>query len=224
MSHTEASFEDYDHYITTLFAAEDAILRDTRAAMQEAGLRPINISPSSGQLLHLLAHAIGARRVLEIGTLGGYSAIWLARALPADGELISLEIDEHHAAVARRNLAAAGLEAKVQVHVGPALATLTDLEQAETAPFDLVFIDADKDAYAAYLHKAVALVRDGGLILADNTLRADVIDGTLASGASRYNAAAAADPALASTIIPVLRREGFDGLTISVKRTPAKHE
>jgi predicted O-methyltransferase YrrM len=212
--------EDYDRYISQLFAVEDEALRSARAVMQAEGLRPINVSPSGGQLLHLLALTIGARRVLEIGTLGGYSAIWLARALPADGRLITLEIDAHHAAVARRNLAAAELEDKVEVRVGPALAALAAMQQASEAPFDLLFIDANKDEYVAYLEHAVALVRRGGLILADNTLRPDMLEGTLNSGASRYNAAVAAHPALLSTIVPVLRSQGFDGLTISLKRAP----
>ncbi len=218
MSTQEKSIQTYDHYISQLFAAEDDLLQATRAEMQQAGLRPINVSASGGQLLHLLALLSGARRILEIGTLGGYSAIWLARALPADGKLISLEIDEHHAAVARRNVAQAGLATKVEVRVGPALATLTTMQQAGEAPFDLVFIDADKDGYIAYLQKAVALVRDGGLILADNTLPDEVLDTNADSGTKRYNAAVAAHPALVSTIVPVLRRQGFDGLTISIKR------
>ena len=218
MSTSEKSMENYDSYISRLFAVEDDLLQATRAAMEQEGLRPIHVSASGGQLLHLLALMSGARRILEIGTLGGYSAIWLARALPADGQLISLEIDEHHAAVARRNLAQAGLAAKVEVRVGPALATLTAMEGEGEAPFDLVFIDADKDGYVAYLPKAVALVRDGGLILADNTLPDEVLDTTAESGTKRYNAAVAAHPALVSTIVPVLRRQGLDGLTISVKR------
>ena len=220
MSTPEKSMENYDHYISQLFAVEDDVLRATRAVMQQEGLRPINVSAPGGQLLHLLALMSGARRILEIGTLGGYSAIWLARALPPDGILISLEIDEHHAEVARRNLGQAGLATKVQVRVGPALATLAAMEQAGEAPFDLVFIDADKDGYVAYLPMAVALVRDGGLILADNTLPDEVLSATGDSGTKRYNAAVAAHPALVSTIVPVLRREGFDGLTISIKRTP----
>ena len=121
MSTTQPSFEDYDAYIGDLFALEDEILQGTRTEMQAAGLRPINVSPTGGRLLQLLARMIGAQRILEIGTLGGYSAIWLARALPPGGKLISLEIDEHHAAVARRNLAAAGLAGMVEVRVGPAL-------------------------------------------------------------------------------------------------------
>jgi predicted O-methyltransferase YrrM len=210
--------ENYDHYISQLFAVEDEILRVTRATMQQEGLRPINVSATGGQLLHLLALISGARRILEIGTLGGYSAIWLARALPADGKLISLEISDHHASVARRNLAQAGLADKAEVRVGPALATLTAMEEAGEAPFDLVFIDADKEGYSAYLPKAVALVRAGGLILADNTLPDEVLVPTGDSGAKRYNAAVAAHSALLSTIVPVLRRQGLDGLTISIKR------
>lgn len=222
MNTPEKSMENYDSYISRLFAVEDELLRATRATMQQEGLRPINVSTSGGQLLHLLALMIGARRILEIGTLGGYSAIWLARALPADGQLISLEIDEHHAAVARRNLALTGLADKVEVRTGPALTTLTAMEQAGEAGFDLIFIDADKDGYVAYLSKAVALVRDGGLILADNTLPDEVLMPTGNSGTKRYNTAVAAHPALVSTIVPVLRRQGVDGLTISIKRTVAK--
>jgi predicted O-methyltransferase YrrM len=218
MSTPEKSMENYDQYISQLFAVEDDLLQATRAAMQEAGLPGINVAASGGQLLHLLALMSGARRILEIGTLGGYSAIWLARALPADGKLISLEINEHHADVARRNLAQAGLDAKVEVRVRPALATLTAMEQAGEAPFDLAFIDADKDGYVAYLSKAIALVREGGLILADNTLPDAVLHASGDSGTKRYNAAVAAHPALLSTIVPVLRRQGLDGLTISVKR------
>jgi len=218
MSTPEKNLQNYDHYISQLFAVEDDLLQTTRAAMQQEGLPQINVSASGGQLLYLLALINGAKRILEIGTLGGYSAIWLARALPADGKLISLELNEHHADVARRNLAQAGLAAKVEVRVGPALETLAQMEQAGEAPFDLAFIDADKDGYVAYLQKAVALVREGGLILADNTLPDAVLDATAESGTKRYNAAVAAHPALVSSIVPVLRSQGLDGLTISIKR------
>jgi predicted O-methyltransferase YrrM len=218
MSTPQPSFEDYDAYIGDLFALEDEVLQGTRKEMQAAGLRPINISPTGGRLLQLLARMIGAQRILEIGTLGGYSAIWLARALPPGGKLVSLEIDEHHAAVARRNLAAAGLAAVVEVRVGPALTALAAMQQAGDAPFDLAFIDADKDGYVAYLEKALALVRDGGLILADNTLRPEMLDPAGDGGAKRYNAAVGIHPGLFSTIVPVLRSEGLDGLTISIKQ------
>lgn len=218
MNTPQPTFENYDAYIGGLFAPEDAMLRGTRAEMQAAGLRPINVSPTGGRLLQVLALMIGAQRILEIGTLGGYSAIWLARALPPGGKLISLEIDERHAGVARRNLAAAGLAGMVEVRVGPALATLAAMQQQGETPFDLVFIDADKDGYVAYLENAVALVRDGGLILADNTLRPEMLDSTGEGGAKRYNAAVAAHSGLVSTVVPVLRSEGLDGLTISIKQ------
>lgn len=219
MSTSDKEMQRYNHYISQLFAVEDDLLEATRAMMQQEGLPSINVSASEGQLLHLLALMSGARRILEIGALGGYSAIWLARALPADGKLITLELDEHHAAVARRNLDAAGVGAMVEVRVGPALASLTAMQQAGEAPFDLIFIDADKDGYVDYLQKAVTLVREGGVILADNTLPDTVLDENGDSGAKRYNAAVAAHPALVSGIVPVLRQEGMDGLTISIKRT-----
>ena len=222
MSTPEKSIENYDGYISRLFAAEDEVLQATRTTMHQAGLPAINVSATGGQLLHLLALLSGAQRILEIGTLGGYSAIWLARALPADGKLISLELSEHHAAVARRNLVQAGLAEKVEVRVGPAIETLTAMEKAGEAPFDLAFIDADKDGYVAYLPKALALVREGGLILADNTLPDAVLQASAESGTKRYNAAVAAHPALVSTIVPVLRSQGLDGLTISIKRTPGQ--
>jgi caffeoyl-CoA O-methyltransferase len=220
MDNQEQLFQAYDDYTARLFAVEDDALQATRAVMQQEGLRPINVSATGGQLLYLLALMAGARRILEIGTLGGYSATWLARALPPAGRLITLELDEHHAAVARRNLAAAGLAAQVEVRVGPALASLSALQAAGEPPFDLVFIDADKDGYSAYLEYAVALVREGGLILADNTLRPEMLDDAADGGAKRYNAAVAAHDALVSTIVPVLRSEGLDGLTISIKRSP----
>lgn len=219
MSTAENRLSNYDQYISRLFAVEDEALQATRATMRQEGLPQINISASGGQLLHLLATMSGAQQILEIGTLGGYSATWLARALPDHGKLISLEIDEHHAAVARRNLANAGLAGKVEVRIGPALDTLTAMEQAGEGPFDLVFIDADKDGYVDYLEKAVALVREEGLILADNTLPDAVLDANADSGTKRYNAAVANHPALISTVVPVLRSQGIDGLTISIKRT-----
>ena len=151
MTASEKTMQNYDRYISQLFAPEDAVLQSVREAMRREGLPQINVSASGGQLLYMPALMNGARRILEIGTLGGYSAIWLARALPADGKLISLEVNEHHANVARRNLAEAGLAAKVEVRVGPALETLAQMEQAGEAAFDLVFIDADKDGYVAVL-------------------------------------------------------------------------
>ena len=172
-----------------------------------------------GRLLGILVRAVGARRVLELGTLGGYSAIWMARALPTDGRLISLEVNPHHAEVARANLARAGVAERVEVRVGQAL----DLLPAVTAeaPFDLVFIDADKVSYPAYLEWAVRLVRPGGLIVADNVLRGGaVIDPSPADVDARaiyeFNRRAAAHPRLDAIILP--NRGGRDGILIAAVR------
>lgn len=207
---------DFNAYITSLFAPEDDALALGREETKRAGIPQINVSPSEGKLLHTLALVIGARRILEIGTLGGYSATWLACALPDGGQLISLELDPHHAEVARQNVARTGLTEKVEIRVGPALDSLSKM--TDEAPFDLVFIDADKDGYVSYLHRALPLLRDGGLLLGDNTLPNAVLDPDADSGTKRYNAAVAAHPDLVSIVIPVLRSQGVDGLTASVKR------
>jgi len=214
----EETLNGYDRYIGQTFAVEDEALSAAREEMRREGLPEINVSASEGKLLHILALMSGARRILEVGTLGGYSTIWLARALPPDGRLITLELDPHHAEVARRSLDRAGLAGKVEVRVGPALASLSQMEAGGEAPFDLAFIDADKDGYVEYLKKAVPLVRPGGLILGDNTLPDAVLDPAGDSGAKRYNTAVAAHPDLISIIFPVLRERGLDGLLVSIKR------
>lgn len=217
MIEQEQTLQNYHQYITKLFAPEDDALQSTREEMQRQGLRAMNVSASEGKLLHLLVMLSGAKRILEIGTLGGYSAIWLARALPEDGKLISLEIDPHHAQVARRNVEYAGMTHKVEVRVDPAVETLKQLQAAGEPPFDLVFIDADKDSYPQYLELALPLTREGGLILADNTLFHSVLD-SQADGINRYNTTVSAHPDLISVIVPVLRSKGIDGLLISIKR------
>jgi predicted O-methyltransferase YrrM len=217
MSAEDKTTQNYDRYITALFAQDDESLQSTREEMQRGGLPGINVSESEGKLLHVLALMNGARRILEIGTLGGYSAIWMARALPPEGKLISLEIDPHHAEVARRNIERAGLAGKVEVRVGPALESLSQIAAEKEAPFDLIFIDADKEGYVDYLERSVPLLREGGVILGDNTLPDAVLSPTADSGAKRYNAAVAAHPELVSVIVPVLRDKGIDGLLISFK-------
>jgi len=209
---------NYDGYVTSLFAEEDDALRSTREETERGGLPIINVSASEGKLLHVLALTIGAKRILELGTLGGYSTTWLARALPADGKLISLELDAHHADVARSNVENAGLGDKVEIRVGPAAESLDKMLADGEAPFDLVFIDADKDGYPAYLAKVEPLTREGGLILGDNTLSQGVLNPESESGITRYNAAIAAHPNLTSVIVPVFR-DHIDGLSISIKRT-----
>ena len=214
----EHTLEQYDDYIRGLFAGEDEALRAAREEIEKAGLPLIHVSATEGKALHQLALLAGARRILEIGTLGGYSAIWLARALPEDGRLLSLEIDPHHADVSRRNLERAGLSHKVEVILGPAAATLERLQTSETAPFDVVFIDADKEGYPRYLDLCLPMVRQGGLILADNTLSHSALEPGADTGITRYNNAVAANPGLVSIILPVLRHGGIDGLLVSLKR------
>ena len=186
--------------------------------MQRGNLPEINVSASEGKLLHMLARLFQPKRILEIGTLGGYSAIWLARALPPTGKMVSLELDAHHAEVAEHNIARAGLASQVEVRVGPASETLARMTADGEPLFDLVFIDADKDGYVDYLHAALPLLRPGGLLLGDNTLPDAVLDPAATSGTKRYNTAVAAHLDLDSILIPVLRNHGIDGLLVSIKR------
>ncbi|MBV8414838.1 MAG: O-methyltransferase [Verrucomicrobia bacterium] len=219
MAEQKSVLQEYDRYISGLFATEDDALRSARDEMSREGMPGISVSASEGKVLHILARIIGARRILEIGTLGGYSTIWLARALPPEGKLISLEIDTRYAEVARQNLKRAGVEEKVEIRVGPALKSLSRLTAEAEGPFDLVFIDADKDGYVNYLQKAMPLVREGGLVLGDNTLPDAVLDPAAESGTKRYNAEVSARPDLNSILIPVLRSRGIDGLLISIKQS-----
>jgi predicted O-methyltransferase YrrM len=209
----------FNDYIASLFAPQDAALSETLTDMDREHIPGINVSATEGKLLQILALAVGAKRILEIGTLGGYSGIHLARALPADGKLITLEIDAHHAGVARRSFDRAGVGQKVDIRLGPAAETLGQLAAAGEPPFDLIFIDADKGGYVEYLRQSLPLLREGGLLLGDNTLPDAVLTGE-DSGTKRYNAAVAERPELTSIVFPILRQRGIDGLTVSFKRTP----
>ena len=215
----ELDTASYDNYIADLFAPQDAALTETLVEMEREGVRSINVSPVEGKLLQVLALLIGARRILEIGTLGGYSGIHLARALPDGGKLITLEIDPHHARVARRNFERAGVGEKVEICVGPATETLPQIAARNEPLFDVIFIDADKEGYPEYLRLSLPLLRNGGLIMGDNTLRGALQPEN--DGAQHYNADAAQNGELTSILIPVLRQRGLDGLTVSVKRCAA---
>jgi predicted O-methyltransferase YrrM len=210
-----------DRYITDLFVPPDPALEAALQATADAGMPLINVAPNQGQLLHILARSIGARRILEIGTLGGYSTIWLARALPPGGRLISLEAEPKHAEVARANIARAGLAEVVEVRLGRALETLPHLAAAGAGPFDLVFIDADKPSTTAYFEWALKLTRRGSLIITDNVVRdGKVIDAATddpnAQGVRQFNAALAAEPRVTATILQTVGSKGYDGLAFAL--------
>ncbi len=209
-----------DRYLGDLLVSSDPALEAALEASAAAGLPAINVSPAQGKLLHLLARAIGARNVLEIGTLGGYSTIWLARALSDGGRVISLEADARHAEVARANIARAGLETRVEVRLGMALDLLPGLaERAE--PFDFVFVDADKPNNAAYFDWALKLSRPGSIIVVDNVVRdGDVIDAASDSptvqGVRRFLERLAAEPRVSATAIQTVGAKGYDGFAIAL--------
>jgi len=210
-----------DQYLTDTLVPADAALDAALHATADAGLPAISVSPNQGRLLHILALSHGARSILEIGTLGGYSAIWLARALPPGGRLITLEADPHHAEVARANLARAGLAEVADVRLGKALDTLPQLAAEGHGPFDLVFIDADKVNTAAYFEWALKLTRRGSLIITDNVVRngavldAESHDASV-QGVRRFLEAMAAEPRVVATAIQTVGSKGYDGLAFAV--------
>jgi len=216
-----------DDHLVELFDLDDDALRATVDATAAAGMPQIQVSATLGRFLNVQARAIGARRILEIGTLAGYSSIWLARALPRDGRLITLELDPRHAQVARANLARAGLDALVEVRVGPAAESLAALVADGVEPFDMVFIDADKEGYPDYLEWSLRLSRPGTLIVADNVVRGGaIIDAaspdSRVQGIRRFNAALARDPRLAATIVQTVGAKGYDGLAFAVVLAAAR--
>ncbi len=215
----KADWARVDDYIGAQLIEADPILDAALAANAAAGLPAIDVAPNQGKLLHIYARMIGARRILEIGTLGGYSTIWLARALPAGGRLVTLEFSPAHAEVARGNIARAGLEAVVEIHVGPALETLPALE-AEP-PFDLVFIDADKGNNPGYLEWALKLTRPGSVILCDNVVRSGRIANEASTegdvvGTRRFFEMMAAEPRLTGTAVQTVGSKGWDGFAIAI--------
>jgi len=213
-------FVTLDGYIDGLFAPEDPVLTAALADADAGGLPEIQVSPGQGKFLYLLAKLAGARRILEVGTLGGYSTIWLARALPEGGRLVTLELERRHADVAAGNVERAGLVEKVEIIVGPALDSLPALAARSQIPFDLVFLDADKVNYPAYFREIMKMARPGMLILADNVIRAGTVldpqPNDPSAGAARdFNAMIAADPRLESIVLQQVGVKGHDGLAIS---------
>jgi caffeoyl-CoA O-methyltransferase len=215
------NWQQTDDHLGDLFDLEDEALRAALDATVEAGLPQIQVSAVLGRFLQVQARAIGARRILEIGTLAGYSSIWLARALPDDGRLITLELDPRHAEVARANIDRAGLADRAEVRVGPALDSLTQMAETGVEPFDMVFIDADKEAYSDYLEWSIRLAHEGTLIIADNVVRGGQIVDAASSdsrvqGIQRFNAKLAADERLLAGIVQTVGSKGHDGMALAL--------
>ena len=218
---TTHSWESVDSYLNNLLIQEDNALVEALSASEAAQLPSINVTPAQGKFLHLLAKALGARRILEIGTLGGYSAIWLARALADGGRLTTIEAEPRHADVAQKNIARAGLEQVVDLRVGRALEVLPEIEQQRLGPFDLTFIDADKPSTTEYFNWALTLSRPGSVIIADNVVR----DGAIADrssrdasvqGMQRLLSSIASEPRVSATVIQTVGAKGYDGFAMAL--------
>jgi predicted O-methyltransferase YrrM len=217
---SERLWHEVDEYIEARLVPADPVLQATLQTSAEAGLPAIALTPALGKLLHLIARIQGARRILEVGTLGGYSTIWLARALPNDGQLVTLELNPRYAEVATANAERAGLAGLIKIEVGPALESLNALVAAGVAPFDLVFIDADKQSTPEYFQLALELTRPGGVIVTDNVVR----DGALADpdtqepgarGMRRFHELLAAERRVSATTVQTVGSKGYDGFTLA---------
>jgi predicted O-methyltransferase YrrM len=208
-----------DTYIADLFIGTDFALEAALDSSKAAGLPTINVSPAQGKLLNLLARVQGAHKILELGTLGGYSTIWLARALPPEGRLISLEIDPKRAEIARANIARAELANMVEIRLGRAEDTLQQLAAEGRGPFDLIFIDADKPGYAEYLKLCLKLSRPGTLIIADNVVRKGAVADPASAdenvqGIRKFNELLATEKRVTTTVIQTVGCKGYDGLAL----------
>lgn len=214
-------FEHVDEYIRNLVGTEDKILKAADDSIKEANIPPISVSANQGKFLQVLAKTCNAKKILEIGTLVGYSTIWMARALPKNGKLISLEFEPLHAQVAKNNIEMAGLSHVVDIRIGRALDLLPQLEANQEGPFDMIFIDADKPPYTEYFQWALKLSRPGTLIVADNVIRdGKVLDKNttdeMVQGAQRFNTFLANSPSVTATIIQTVGSKMHDGMALAV--------
>jgi predicted O-methyltransferase YrrM len=217
----EQQWTAVDRYFTDLLVPPDSVLEAALQASVAAGLPPINVAPNQGKLLHLLARMHGAKRILEIGTLGGYSTIWLARALPAGGRLVTLEIDPKHAQVARANFVRAGLTGVIDLRLGRAIDLLPQLAKEGGGPFDFIFIDADKVSTADYFQWALQLSCPGSVIIVDNVVRKGAVADAASTDASvqgirRFNEILAAESRVSATAIQTVGSKGYDGFALAV--------
>jgi predicted O-methyltransferase YrrM len=216
---SDKTWSAVEAYFEEQLMPSDPALKAALQASKAAGLPSIQVSASQGKLLHLLALAQGARRILEVGTLGGFSTLWLARALPADGHLVTLELEPRHAEVARGNFVRAGLAECIELHVGPALDTLAQLRAERVAPFDFVFIDADKPNNLGYVQAALDLSRVGTLIVVDNVVREGAVVARRrdapAEGVRRMADWIRREPRLSATVIQTVGAKGYDGFLLA---------
>ena len=218
---SEAGWQAVDAFIGEKLLGDDPVLDLALAANAQAGLPAIDVSPAQGKMLHLLARGVGARRILEVGTLGGYSTIWLARALPQDGCLISLEIDPKHAEVARANLEWAGMADRAEVWVAPALDSLSAMQERGESAFDFIFIDADKQNNAAYVRAALSLSHPCTMIVVDNVVRGgrvletDGADANVAGTRALFDMLAA-EPRLSATALQTVGAKKWDGFVLAI--------
>ena len=227
MPNIDQRWTDVDDYLTNALLGDDPALDAAVRANEAAELPPIDVTPVQGKLLHLLARATGARRVLELGTLGGYSTIWLARAVGPKGRVVTLERETKHAEVARRNLEHAGVADRVEIRLGVALDSLAALSAEHVAPFDLVFIDADKRSMAQYMDWAIRLSRPGALIIGDNVIREGAVTDPSSTdenviGVRAMFDALATDRRVSATAIQTVGRKGYDGFTLAVVLDPSE--
>lgn len=218
---TPELFESVDQYISQLFKDEDSCLKATELSIVESGIPQISISPNQGKFLQLLAKLCHAKRILEVGTLGGYSTIWMARALPDDGKMVTLEISEKHAEVARKNFINCGLESKIDIHVGKAIDILPKLKDEDPVPFDMIFIDADKPPYTEYFQWALKLSRPGTLIIADNVIREGKVlleesPDEMVTGVKRFNDFLSNCKDVTATIFQTVGAKEHDGMAIAI--------
>ncbi|HEY5405784.1 MAG TPA: O-methyltransferase [Ginsengibacter sp.] len=214
-------FESVDQYISGLFDDEDDCLKATEQSIIESGIPQISVSPNQGKFLHILAKLCNAKKILEMGTLGGYSTIWMARALPENGKLITLEIDKKHADVAQQNFNRCGLAAKIDIRIGKAIDILPQLKSEGVGPFDMIFIDADKPPYLEYFQWALQLSKPGTLIIADNVIREGKVllkesPDEMVTGVKRFNEFLANCRDVTATIFQTIGAKEHDGMAIAI--------
>jgi predicted O-methyltransferase YrrM len=214
-------FEQVDHYIANLFAPEDDALASVITSLEQAGMPQISISPSQGKFLQVLATLCQAKNILELGTLGGYSTIWLARSVPDDGKVVTVELETAYAEVARKNFQQAGVSDKIEIRVGPAMDVLTQMIASQEGPFDLIFIDADKPPYTEYFQLALHLARPGALIICDNVIReGGVLDENhpdeRVQGVRRFNRMLSENNQVTATVMATVGVKEYDGMAIAV--------